>query len=393
MRILTICTSERTGGAAIAASRLNDALCCNGMKARMLVRDKQTDAVTVAQVGNRWPAIVERLDVLAHNGLNRKTMWMADTACAGVDVLHTQEYREADVVHLHWVNQGMLSLSTLEQMARDGKPMVWTLHDEWPYLGVCHHRNGCAEADCLHCRLMPGSLPHRILERKRALLRQANVTLVGCSQWITDRARAALPGVRVEHICNCIPHAIYHPIPQGEARRRWHLPQEARVVFFCSRRVSDELKGMPYLLEALGQMKCPGLHLVVAGRDAQEVASRCPGIGITALGTVSPDDLPSVYAAADAFVTPSLLDNLPNTVAEALSVGTPCVGFRTGGIPEMISHLRTGYVATQRDAADLARGIEYVLSHDLREAAARQAAHDYNESRIAEQYIKIYESR
>ena len=130
MRILTISTSERTGGGAIAASRLNDALCRNGMKARMLVRDKQTDAVTVAQVGNKWPKIAERLDVLLHNGLDRKGMWLADTASWGVDVLNTQEYREADVVHLHWVNQGMLSLSALERMAREGKPMVWTLHDE-----------------------------------------------------------------------------------------------------------------------------------------------------------------------------------------------------------------------------------------------------------------------
>ena len=83
MRILTISTSERTGGGAIAASRLNDALCRNGMKARMLVRDKQTDAVTVAQVGNKWPKIAERLDVLLHNGLDRKGMWLADTASWG----------------------------------------------------------------------------------------------------------------------------------------------------------------------------------------------------------------------------------------------------------------------------------------------------------------------
>ena len=99
-----------------------------------------------------------------------------------------------------------------------------------------------------------------------------------------------------------------------------------------------------------------------------------------------------VYAAADVFVTPSLEDNLPNTIAEAMSVGTPCVGFRTGGIPEMITHLTSGYVAEQCDAADLACGIGYVLSHPLREAAARQAAHDYNESRVAERYISIYES-
>lgn len=392
MRILTISTSERTGGGAIAASRLNDALCRNGMKARMLVRDKQTDAVTVAQVGNKWPKIAERLDVLLHNGLDRKGMWLADTASWGVDVLNTQEYREADVVHLHWVNQGMLSLSALEKMAREGKPMVWTLHDEWPFLGVCHYRGACQETDCRHCPIMRGGLPHRILERKRALLRQAHITLVGCSQWMTDRARKALPGVRVEYVNNCIPHSIYHPIPQQLARRHWHLPQEARIVLFCSQKVTDERKGMRYLAEALGQMDSSRLHLVVVGRDARSVASLCPGIAFTALGSVTPDEMPMVYAAADVFVTPSLEDNLPNTIAEAMSVGTPCVGFRTGGIPEMITHLTSGYVAEQCNAADLASGIGYVLCHPLREAAARQAARDYNEGRVAERYISIYES-
>ncbi|MGN0234319.1 MAG: glycosyltransferase [Bacteroidaceae bacterium] len=393
MRILTISTSERTGGGAIAASRLNDALCRNGMKARMLVRDKQTDAVTVAQTGNLLPKIAERLDVLMHNGFRRKSMWQVDTACCGVDILGTREYQEADVVHLHWVNQGMLSLSTLERMVQDGKPLVWTLHDEWPFLGVCHYRGACQETECRRCPLMRGSLPHRILWRKRELLQRADVTLVGCSQWITDRAMKALPGVRVQHINNCIPHALYHPIPQQEARRQWHLPMQAHIVLFCSQKVTDERKGMSYLLEAISQVESRNLHMVVVGSGAQQIASRCPGIPFTALGSVSPEQMPSVYAAADVFVTPSLEDNLPNTIAESMSVGTPCAGFRTGGIPEMISHGETGYVAEQRDAADLARGIDYVITHSMREAASRKAAHDYNEGRIAEQYIKIYESR
>ena len=150
---------------------------------------------------------------------------------------------------------------------------------------------------------------------------------------------------------------------------------------------------MTYLLEALGQLHVEDLHLVVVGAGASAIASLCPGISFTALGCVSPEQMPAVYAAADVFVTPSLEDNLPNTIAESMSVGTPCVGFRTGGIPEMISHGQTGYVADQRDAADLAQGIEYVLAHPMREAASRRAAHEYNEGRVAEQYIKIYESR
>ena len=97
------------------------------------------------------------------------------------------------------------------------------------------------------------------------------------------------------------------------------------------------------------------------------------------------------YAAADVFVTGSVQENLPNTIAEAMSCGTPCVGFHVGGIPEMIDHKENGYVARYRDAQDLAEGIEYCLGHDLREAAARKAAAAYGERQVARQYIALYE--
>ena len=99
-----------------------------------------------------------------------------------------------------------------------------------------------------------------------------------------------------------------------------------------------------------------------------------------------------LYGAVDCFVTPSLQDNLPNTIAEAMSCGTPCVGFDSGGIPEMIDHLRNGYVARRADSADLAEGIRYVLAHpELGGEALRWARRCYGESRVAEEYIRLYE--
>jgi glycosyltransferase involved in cell wall biosynthesis len=100
--------------------------------------------------------------------------------------------------------------------------------------------------------------------------------------------------------------------------------------------------------------------------------------------------MPTLYNAADVFLTPSLQDNLPNTIAEAMSCGTPCVGFDIGGIPEMIDHKQSGYVARYRDAADLAEGIRYVLSHDLRQAACEKAAKAFDEAHVARQYISLY---
>jgi glycosyltransferase involved in cell wall biosynthesis len=69
-----------------------------------------------------------------------------------------------------------------------------------------------------------------------------------------------------------------------------------------------------------------------------------------------------VYAAADVFVAPSVQENLPNTVMEALACGTPCVGFKIGGMPDLIEHQLNGYLASPFDIDDFVAGIKWVLA-------------------------------
>ena len=394
MNILLVSTSECSGGGAIAARRLMEALNKNGVKAKLMVRDKQSDAVTVCQVGNKLPKMLERLAVLPRCGFNRTLLWQADIANVGIDITRTREFREADVIHLHWVCQGMLSLDGIARIMKSGKRVVWTLHDEWPYLGVCHYRGECNETECRHCPILCGSLPSSIYKRKRALYQHWHPTFVGCSQWITDQAQQALPSERVVHINNCIPSALFHPTDMPQARQALSLPQDKRLLLFCSQKVTDERKGVAYLTEAmqaLTQRKSgeEALHLVIVGKDAEQIPLP-DNLGVTRIGTVSEHKMPLLYNAVDVFLTPSLQDNLPNTIAEAMSCGTPCVGFDVGGIPEMIDHLKNGYVAHYRDAADLAEGIRFVLSHDLRAAAHSKAAEAYGETHVAQEYVKVY---
>lgn len=105
-------------------------------------------------------------------------------------------------------------------------------------------------------------------------------------------------------------------------------------------------------------------------------------------------ELVNIYNAVDLYVTPSLQDNLPNTIVEAMACGIPCVGFNVGGIPQMIDHLHNGYVAQYRSAEDLANGIYWTLTEGdyetLSDAAYRKAVTTYSESIVAGQYIRIY---
>ena len=391
MNVLLVSTSEQSGGGAIAARRLMVALNLGGVKARMMVRDKQTTDPAVLKVGNKLPKLMERLAILPRVGFRWSRVWLPDTASCGIRITHTQAFREADIIHLHWTCQGMISLDEMGEILRSGKRVVWTLHDEWPYLGVCHYRGQCTEPACLNCPILPGRQAATNRQLKHEMYRRWHPTFVGCSQWITRQAQLALPGQRVEHICNCIPSSLFHPIDKQQARQSLGLPREGRLLLFCSQKVTDERKGIRFLVEALRLLRGDGLHLLIVGKASEQIPLP-DGIRATRFSSVSEDTMPLIYNAADAFVTPSLQDNLPNTIAEAMSCGTPCVGFRVGGIPEMIDHMENGYVARYRDSADLAEGLRYVLSHDLRAAAHRKAALDYDETRVAQQYIQLYQN-
>ena len=393
MKVLLISTSERSGGGAIAACRLLNALNANGVKSKLMVRDKQTNAVTVCRVGNKIPKFLERLTILPRCGFRRSRLWQADIANVGIDITRTKEFKEADVVHLHWINQGMLSLDGIARILKSGKRVVWTLHDEWPYLGICHYRGDCKEAECRRCPILCGSLPYYIYTRKRSMYQRWHPTFVGCSQWIADQAHLALPSEHVEHINNCIPSALFHPTDMHQARLSLSLPQDKRLLLFCSQKVTDERKGIKYLTDALRTLEGlnKAIHLVIVGKDSEQIPLP-EGIGATRFGSAGEQTMPLLYNAADVFLTPSLQDNLPNTIAEAMSCGTPCVGFDVGGIPEMIDHLENGYVARYRDAADLAAGIRFVLGHDLRAAARAKAAASFSETRVAQEYIRLYEA-
>ena len=165
-------------------------------------------------------------------------------------------------------------------------------------------------------------------------------------------------------------------------------------------KISDKRKGIDYLIEACrilarDEQELSGrLAVIVLGSHAEQYTSLFP-FPIYNMNYVSNEkELANIYNAADLYVTPSLQDNLPNTIVEAVACGVPCIGFNVGGIPQMIDHLHNGYVAQYKSAKDLANGISWTLTEGnyetLSSEARRKAATTYSEATIANQYIKIY---
>ena len=216
MRVLIVNTSERTGGAAVAANRLMKALNNHGIKAKMLVRDKETDSLTVSALPRspwlRWNFLWERLVIFARCHFSRKHLFEIDLANTGSDITRLREFQEADIIHLHWINQGMLSLNSIRKILRSGKPVVWTMHDIWPATAICHVTLGCRHftTRCYGCRLLGkgdgDDLSTTVWQRKRRMLNDENIFFVACSRWLESEAKASalLKGHKITSIPNPI---------------------------------------------------------------------------------------------------------------------------------------------------------------------------------------------
>ena len=432
MRVLLVNTSELAGGAAMAARRLMTALEGNGVEVRMLVRDKASDDPRVITLPGKWLArwhfLYERMVLLVRLRFNRKHLFAIDAGISGTDITRMKAFQEADVVHLHWVNQGMLSLADLRKIIRSGKPVVWTMHDAWPATALCHLTLDCRQfarrgldartSGCRNCPYLPGGgsaddYSSRVWRRKQRMLAGGNVTFVACSRWLEGEAKASalLRGQHIVNIPNPIDNQLFSPgvadhasrrhDDQQRARRQEGLPLDRRLVLFVCQRVTNPYKGMDYLIDACRQMaeKHPyttdDIAIMLLGSHADEVASQLPYPALP-LGYVADEQrMARLYRAADVFVLPSLSENLPNTIMEAMACGVPCLGFRVGGIPEEIDHRRTGYVARYRDAADLAKGLHWLLyeadTQKLADEAVRKVARCYSPASVAVSYTEIYQ--
>lgn len=408
MQVLIISTSDIHGGAAIAAYRLMNALNTYGVEARMLVRDKYSNNGNVIQVGdktrNKWNFYKERGQIFLKNRFSKENLFDVSIANTGISITDTPEFKQADIIHLHWINQGMLSLNEIGRILASGKKVVWTMHDMWAFTGICHHAGTCVNfhQSCGNCPYLKtaskNDLSHRIFQKKQSVYAQGKIHFVACSNWLGNLAEKSplTKGHKIVSIPNPIDTQQYFPKDKTEAKQKFNLPADRKIILFAPAKASDKRKGIDYLIEAAKLIEEKNLMFVIAGAKGDEIAQQLPGLSVN-IGYVDSNKMPNLYNAADVFVTPSLQENLPNTIMESMACGTPCVGFNIGGIPEMIDHKKNGYIAEYRNAEDLANGLLWTLfetdSETLSANAREKVLAEYSQQKIANQYKEIYASK
>ena len=421
MKILIVNTSDLVGGAAIAAQRLMKALKAEGADVQMLVLNaKSVDSPDVASLPNKWAKrlafLYERIVIWVNNHFSRQNLFAVSIANTGFDITALPQFQQADVIHLHWINQGFLSLGNLTKIMQSGKKIVWTMHDMWAFTGICHYAGNCMKYRtwCDFCPMLTMSSQHdlssKVFQLKQKLF-QYPLTIIGCSQWIANLAKESLllRNQNILSIPNPIDTELFRPLnSKSQLKAKFGLPNDKFLFLFCSQKVTDSRKGMNYLFEALEYLaknypdETSRIGLVVLGGKATSLSSlnSRPSSLVSRLSIKlmpyisSPNDMAEIYNAVDAFITPSLQDNLPNTIMESLSCGLPCIGFNVGGIPEMIDHLQNGYVASCESSVDLAKGMLWLISHpdykSISDSARSKVLENYSPHIVAQRMLKVY---
>ena len=388
LRVVHLSTTDVSGGAALATHRLHQALPDCDIRSTMFVASKRGDGAGVVEFRPAFcgPRAMNQFLFRAARHLQRQFLHAAN----GTFMTHDWTYfgglverqlPTADIIHLHWATD-LLDFRALPRLAARA-PLIWTFHDMNAYTGGCHYTQGCERftAECGACPLLPSQNPdditHQVIQRKVAALQQvppSRLTIVSPSRWMATEARRSTVFGRfdIEVIPNGIDVQVFRPLDRVELRRQHGFAPHDRLILFVADNLSDRRKGMLELEQAFAQIAhLPNLKILTLGGNR----SRMEGPMYHHLGPLhDPEKICEAYNLADIFVIPTLQDNFPNTVLEALASGTPVVGFATGGVADAVENGVSGLLAPTGDVAGLARHIMRALTDDPLRAAMSLAA-------------------
>lgn len=411
LRVVQASTTDVIGGAARAAYRLHRALIEHGVESHMKVRSKHSDDWTVAGTDG----LLGHLNALLRPALGslptrlqtssnpnwKSGNWLPSNWASQLNA------SDSAVVNLHWVGGETLSIADI---GRIRKPVVWTLHDMWPFCGADHYapddggarwRSGYSKSNRLAGDR--GLDIDRVIWQRKQRAWKRPMHIVAPSQWLADCARqsALFRGWPVSVIPNVLDTGMYQPLNRDFCRQALGLPADHQIILFGAVGGGrDPRKGYDLLLDALSRLaprvNCENVLCVVLGQCAPRNAPALP-FSTQWMGHVHDDaTLALFYNAADVTVVPSRQENLPQSATEPQACGCPVVAFDCTGFRDAVVHRETGYLARPFEADDMAEGLRWILDDAgqrgvLGQAARARALQLWSPEVVVPQYLKVYQ--
>jgi glycosyltransferase involved in cell wall biosynthesis len=370
VNILQINEKDIVGGATACMMRLHEAFRERGQISRILVGRSEADMGEGCQVIPKQ-SLFSRF---CYHDCNLMGLNFAGILGKRRITKHPF-FMNADVVHLHNLQGGYFNYLWLMRISML-KPVVWTLHDMWALTGHCAHSFDCErwQTGCGQCPY-PKTYPavrrdatHWDWYLKQHVYQHSNITIVCPSKWLANLVQqSTLSHFPIYQIANGVDTDTYQPRDTAKAREKLRIPFNKRVLLFAADDLNNPFKDFQLLLESLKNLNPDmkkQLLLLTLGRSEAQEESFC-GIPVHKLGYIKDDYLKSqVYSAADVFAFPTRADNQPLVLLEALACGCPAVATNVGGVPEIVRHKITGYLARKGDLIEFRAGLELLLGDD-----------------------------
>ena len=413
MKILHLSRDDNTGGASRAAYRLHCALLENDSDSAMRVLNHETANVKVktgrahrsfkAKVQNK---LIQLLRTYSNRNFKTDNLILHTFGDVSAGIVEELNNCDADILNIHWIAKFL----SIEDLGRLCKPLVWTFHDMWALCGGEH-----VAPDDEQSRFRIGYLPDNrpkgesgpdlnrfAWERKKKAWKTQRFNVVAPSQWM---ARCVRESVLFKNSpVHVIPNPLemnftWRPIDKVFARRTLGLNPNKKYIVSGSAGGMPHLKGEDLFYETIKKIANTDIasdtELLIFGQY-QPISSLSWPLPVNWLGPIKDDNvMAAVYSAADVTVVPSRQDNLPNIAVESHACGTPVAGFNIGGIPDIVNHLHTGWIADSFNTDDLANGIYWMLSdstliNQLSREARASAISKYDTAIVANQYLNLY---
>lgn len=431
MKVVIINKSDATGGAAVVTRRLMDALRRQGVDARMLVAEKLTDSPYIEEIGTplkrKAAFYADRLPIAFANGFSRKSLFKIDAAAFGLNVENHPWVKEADVLLLNWINQGVLSLRGIQKLTRLGKGILWTMHDMWCMTGICHHAGVCTHYEkpnyCGSCPMLAGNdvgsgavksaengkfrkdLSHRVAERKEKIYAPGVIRFVAVSHWLERKALGStlLGNQKIYVVPNAFKLGNYE---ENISVRKKGGEGKLRLIFGAAR-LDDDIKGFPTLIRSLEMLKemepesAARVRVTLFGgiKDGsliEKIPVECDYRGVVR----DENEVKVLYQNADIVLSTSHFETLPGTLVEGQAYGCVPVSFNRGGQRDIIDHGDTGYLVEWSDDLDerarrFAEGIVWVSEYLERDEGVRKKVYEsvkskFSEETVALKYMEIF---
>jgi len=400
MKILHIVGGPSTGGAFKGAAILHDALLKLKIDSKILndmprehnenkFQKKNNRLILINnsffnKLINNFFVIIEKFLKLTFLHSPRSTFTFG---FLGFDITKLQEYKEADLIHIHWLNQGFIRMNSISKI---DKPIIWTMRDMWPFTGGAHYT--------MDFKKYEKSFLAQIIKRYKKKFFQNNIQFVAISDWLKAKAEKSyvLKGQKIKRIYNNVNLMDFKKISRSNARLALQVSTKKIIILYGAQNPQSKRKGWNLFVQSLKKLDSSKYFLIIFGSFWSHEVLNEIGIEYKSLGFV--DDkkkLNKIYSCADLFVASSIQEAFGKTWLEALACGTPVVCFKRTSISEIIDHKTCGYVVKNFNSNELKKGIDWLSSEIKKKNFKKKLRNKISKldaPYIAKKYINLYKS-